>query len=210
MGHFVFDSLKPQTSKIIVIHPHCITIDTTITIDKNLRLEINLKYDSKLFFPLKVGNKWFYKDNYSLNNSFKVEVIKEINLNSQMYFMLEKSELNGTPLDTLYFRFEEDKIIELFIEQSLSNYYLETIFADFAATELDTFKYYIRLDDKDYYYNAFIYNDIFSTIEEFSFYYHLNGVSCWDFRTYFKIGVGLSKKIRDFWPPEFLYAYYIN
>lgn len=210
-GYFIFDSLKSQTSKIKIVHPHCNVFDTIITIASNLYLPLNLKYISNLFFPLSVGNRWLYSINTIARPTVEVKVLKEILINTKYYFMLEKAYLNGTPIDTFYYRFDEDKLIELLIGTSPSNYYLETVFADFASTELDTFKYYVRFNDKDYYYDAYIFDTSTINIEEIAFYYHLYGVSDMDFQTYFRIGVGLTKNLHSFGGPrEFLYAYYIK
>lgn len=213
MGYFIFDSLKSQTSRLLIVHPKAITIDTMITINKNLDLKFDLDYKSNLFFPLSIGNKWFYSMNTSIENSIKWEVTREITLNNHNYFVIEKSKFDGTPLDTIYYRFEGDKLIELFIGSSQSNYYLESTFADFSITEQDTFEYYLNLyiDDKDYYYFSTLYNNPYNkSAEEITFYYHLYSITDIDFRSTFHIGIGLTKLIRLRGPSEFLIAYYIN
>jgi len=108
------------------------------------------------YFPLQIGNKWYYSSDksQSLDKATKWEIVSAIVINDIEYYLVEKTHPYSTK-DTSYYRYEDSKLIELFIDKSKNNYYLESIFADFNILENDFFNYYAESDnDEDIYYKV--------------------------------------------------------
>ena len=108
------------------------------------------------YFPLQIGNKWYYSNDksQSLDKATKWEIVSTIVIDDIEYYLVEKTHPYSTK-DTSYYRHEDSKLIELFIDKSKNNYYLESIFADFNILENDFFNYYAESDnDEDIFYKV--------------------------------------------------------
>lgn len=88
---------------------------------------------SEEFFPLQVGNKWFYNSSYPDSNSadFVWEVVREENFDGKQYFAITEHNLKNNFISVLYYRFNGDT---LFVRWT--NF--ETILADFSLNINDT------------------------------------------------------------------------
>ncbi len=86
------------------------------------------------YFPLKIGNKWYYNSDYSDTTTINLvsEVDGKENINNKMYFRIIEQNLQLNYNDTVFFRFGEDT---LFMKQK---YYAEQIMADFSLQLNDT------------------------------------------------------------------------
>ncbi len=145
------------TNKILAPFSFMKTITATILLYMLTSCGISDSNDiNKDYFPLQVGNKWYYSNDKSqtLDKAAKWEIVRTIIINDIEYYLVEKTPLYSRK-DTSYYRYEGTKLIELFIDKSKNNYYLESIFADFNIHENDSFNYYAETDnDEDIYYKV--------------------------------------------------------
>ena len=113
--------------------------------------------------------------------------------NNHKYYSIVKSHYNGSIIDTIFYRYENAKVIELIIDQSKSSYYLESTFADFNIEDKDTFKYfwcYDIISDVDDYYDVKISSISDSMI---SFNYMVSHVTDVFFTVTFQKRIGITK-----------------
>jgi len=86
------------------------------------------------YFPLKVGNKWYYNSIYP--DTTYINVIWEVNgkeeINGKQYFKIVEQNLQINHIDTLFYRFDEDTLFCKRIN------YDERIVADFSLNLNDT------------------------------------------------------------------------
>jgi hypothetical protein len=63
--------------------------------------------DPKEYFPLKVGNKWYYNSDYS--DTTTINLISEVNgkedIDFNEYFRIIEQNLQSNFIDTIFFRF---------------------------------------------------------------------------------------------------------
>jgi len=81
------------------------------------------------FFPLKVGNKWYYKSNISQDTSYfneTIEVVAQKKINDNTYFETVRNIISSNIKDTLYYRLNEDVLYAMKPPQE------ESIIADFS------------------------------------------------------------------------------
>lgn len=105
------------------------------------------------FFPLQVGNKWYYKNYTFYSNHFSQdtstdyryvsEIKNEITIEDKEYYYLECSFYNGKiyQYNTAYYRTENQKLYILKWDNNLKEY-TGGLLADFSKTEGDTFLSY--------------------------------------------------------------------
>lgn len=88
---------------------------------------------SEEFFPLQVGNKWYYNSSFPDSNSvdFVWEVVGEENFDGKQYFAITELNLKFNFISTLYYRFNG---ATLFVRGT--NF--EKILADFSLNLNDT------------------------------------------------------------------------
>ncbi|MFA3783795.1 hypothetical protein ABRY23_12110 [Melioribacteraceae bacterium 4301-Me] len=104
------------------------------------------------FYPLKVGNKWYYKYYHTNGDTIKYdysdseyelyrEVIGVKKINGKNYSIMESK--NSNPLlvnhsDTTYLRTDRYKLYFAY-KDATTNQYIERMFADFSLEKADTF-----------------------------------------------------------------------
>ena len=88
----------------------------------------------KEYFPLQVGNKWYYNSDYS--DTTTINLISEVNgkedIDFKEYFRIIEQNLQSNFIDTIFFRFGGDTLF------SRKKYYPERIMADFSLNLNDT------------------------------------------------------------------------
>ncbi|MFA6980434.1 MAG: hypothetical protein WC209_14020 [Ignavibacteriaceae bacterium] len=121
-GYFFFDSLKTGDHILTLSHPRFRTLDTLLNLSQKVNLKFNLKLKDDSFFPLSVGNKWYYsnKSPYDTNNITLVkEVTESLIINNHVYYQITSNNLSSSLYrlsgDTLFERqCSDDKIYALF------------------------------------------------------------------------------------------------
>lgn len=111
--------------------------------------------DANSFFPLSIGNKWFYKSYIDYNDSLKFnypdkeydltyEIIGNTNIDGKTYFMLEVKSYDYNSInypvriDTNYCRTDGKYLI--WLGKFLGKYY-NRLYVDFSIAEGDTFHF---------------------------------------------------------------------
>jgi len=154
------------------------------------------------YFPLQIGNKWYYsydKNQTDINNTRKWEVISKKNIQGREYFLIE-STYNASVTDTIYYRKEKNKIIELLIGKSKSEYYIENIFADFDIKENEFFQSYaMAFNGKDYYYNVTLKN---KDEKRITLFYNILEARDEEHSITFEIGKGIIETTHYGWGPD--------
>lgn len=169
-------------------------------------------YNYEHYLPLKISNEWFYSSvptDSSIENATKWEITDEVTINNNIYFVIERSKFNE-PFDTLYYRFEGEKVIELFIGKSKLNYYLETILADFDLGEGEKFNYFWKFDEaltKEYYYDATVQSKSDSTI---TFLYTMSNITDIEFTITFQRNIGITRIFHFRGARSYLVRYNLN
>jgi hypothetical protein len=121
--------------------------------------------ETNTFFPLSVGNKWYYNsfNSYqqydSTNVNFTNEVIGTAQVLGKSYFTVKSSYLNENGIsiysDTSQYFYSNDTLYRYMTDANKSNYY-ETIYANFTlgkgdkyTTYMNSTEYVITLIEKD-------------------------------------------------------------
>ncbi len=79
---------------------------------------------SEEYFPLQIGNKWYYES--TLGYSHTIEIIDTARINGQLYFKIERKDDRGRT-GSYYARYTNEKIYQKFNESE------EILFIDLAA-----------------------------------------------------------------------------
>ena len=150
------------------------------------------------FFPMKVGNKWYYNSNPAgdIGSSTKWEIVSKQQFAGNDYYQLVKS-YNTSFSDTLYYRIASNKLIELLIGVNPNSYYFETVCADFNLDANGSFEYYMGgFPGKEYYYKVTIKN---KSEDEITFFYNSPNAVDEEHSITYKKGVGVSESYSDAW-----------
>lgn len=85
------------------------------------------------YFPLKIGNKWYYNSEYPDTTSINIiwEVIGQEEITWKHYYAIVEQNLQTNRLDTLFFRFNGDTLFRRGTNR-------EQIIADFSLNVNDT------------------------------------------------------------------------
>jgi len=89
---------------------------------------------SEEYFPLEIGNKWYYNSNYSDTTSINLisEIIGKEEINSKLYYKIIEQNVQSGFLDTIFFRLSGDTLF------NMRKDYNEQIIADFSLNLYDT------------------------------------------------------------------------
>src|ERR1035437_9775112 len=155
--------------------------------------------NQKNYFPLQIGNKWYYstnKNQTSIDYAIKWEIISKVKTHWHEYYLIEKTYYTLVK-DTSYYRQERNKLIELFIGKSNTRYYLESIYADFDIQQNGHFDYFAESsNNKDYYYKVTLKN---MADKRITFYYDLPQSVDEEHSITFEEGVGITEFYNDAW-----------
>lgn len=142
-GYFSFEGLSSQAARLSINSPLYAQIDTILSINKNHYLNLNLAFKSNSFFPLSIGNRWYYNNLMSqIPDSSKheliVEVIEKELIGGKYFFKLMNLTFSNDLVDTsrsyTYLLLEGDSLLEYNCGQI-------GLLADFSIAENDTFIY---------------------------------------------------------------------
>jgi hypothetical protein len=200
-GYFLFDSLKSGQSRIIIVHPQFIIVDTLFNIDRDLTFSFDLWNKSESFLPLKTGNKWYYNpkpDSSGYELVIEVEGTEEIEGFSyyKLLFSQNSSGLIGPIQYYWYMRISNDTLYSYRCEEagllSPFNIDLDSIFSvHFCYND-----YYARLYEKSNNELKFVYTAIL--------------VMDADFGLSFRKGIGITRYSVNGWYDFVLDHYEIN
>lgn len=165
-GYFQFDSVKAGQSLLSLSHQKYRNPDTLIKIDSELNLNIPLTLRSDSYYPLHIGNKWFYKE-ISSDYELSVSIIDTLQIENETYYTIVYAEfaphftdtakhtyLRHVKNDTLYEYSCNGKQIlapfkigigQNFISTRCSNNGSKTYEASLNEVENDIKKFYYRL-----------------------------------------------------------------
>ena len=98
--------------------------------------------DFQEFFPLKVGNKWYYRTNSTDTSNFNetIEIIGQKKLNDNIYFETVVNMIDRNFIDTFYYRFAGNALVTQSPPQN------ERILADFSL-KLNQYAYWDSVGD---------------------------------------------------------------
>jgi hypothetical protein len=138
LGYFSFENVESKTARLNINHPLYKSIDTTIIINKNYSFRFDMFYRSNSFFPLAIGNKWFYAESRNTRDKHSIEVLEEELIGGKYYFKLlnkfYRTDLMDTSKYFTYMSIENDSLFELNCDQT-------GLLAPFNTAIYDTFIY---------------------------------------------------------------------
>ena len=150
------------------------------------------------FFPMKVGNIWYYNSTPTgdLSDATKWEIVSKKQFAGNDYYQLVQS-YNNSYSDTVYYRIENNKLIQLLIDKNPNSYYFETVAADFNLDVNGSFRYYMEyVSGKEYYYDVTIKS---KSDDEITFFYNSPNAVDEEHSVTYKKGVGVSESYSDAW-----------
>ena len=133
------------------------------------------------FFPLEVGNKWYYNSSYPETSTITDvwAIIDNKNIVNKNYFMVIEQNLNANNKDTIYYRINGDTLF------SKTKNYDEQIEADF----------HLNLNETAYWRNDL--KVVEKTEDRITFETPFGGD--YGYRVTFKKGIGISNLVSNGW-----------